>query len=396
MGLLHPNNVKDIQSTEVTRTISIKDESVRFVFRNMATGVYKGKRIILDETLINNMVSQIAEAIGSNRSKYNEIPSEIIFSNDELSNRNNEVRGDVVEAGKSGNIVDCYESRFGFDDIVLSPDIFKQIKVAISAYKNKSKLVNEWGMGDKFGLDRAIILNFYGKAGTGKSMTAEAIAKELGKKVYRVNYADLESKYVGDTPKNIRQVFNMATNEDAVLIFDEADSFLGKRLSSVTQSADYGVNITRSVLLMELERFKGIVIFTTNLLENYDEAFKRRIFLNVFFELPDERAREQIWKIHLGDKVPVSDQLTFEWLASRYQDISGADIKDIVFYAALSAVENGQNELLDVNFDEAYNAIRERYHNRKGEDNIKIIATEHITEEQYLKETSLAEEKNND
>lgn len=128
-------------------------------------------------------------------------------------------------------------------------------------------------------------------------MTAEAVAKVLNKKVYHINYSELESKYVGETPKNIRRAFECATRDDAVLIFDEADSFLGKRLSSVTQSADYGVNSTRSVLLMELEKFSGVVVFTTNLISNYDEAFKRRILLSVYFDMPDEKARLQIWKL---------------------------------------------------------------------------------------------------
>ena len=122
-------------------------------------------------------------------------------------------------------------------------------------------------MSEYFTGSRAIILNFYGKAGTGKSMAAEAVAKALGKKIYHINYSELESKYVGETPKNIRKAFECATRDDAMLIFDEADSFLGKRLTSVTQSADYGVNITRSVLLMELEKFAGVVVFTTNLKE---------------------------------------------------------------------------------------------------------------------------------
>lgn len=138
---------------------------------------------------------------------------------------------------------------------------------AINTFSHRGKNFEEI-----FSRNRAVILNFYGKAGTGKSMTAEAVAKALNKKVYHINYFELESKYVGETPKNIRRAFECATRDDAVLIFDEADSFLGKRLSSVTQSADYGVNITRSVLLMELEKFSGVVVFTTNLISNYDEA----------------------------------------------------------------------------------------------------------------------------
>ena len=148
----------------------------------------------------------------------------------------------------------------------------------IEIKKHRDKIFNEWGLEETIKSDRAIILNFYGPAGTGKSLTAEAIAGTLGKKLYSVNYSELESKYVGETPKNIKQVFKRAKDEDAVLVMDEADSFLSKRLSNITQSADYGVNITRSVMLLELEKFDGIVIFTTNLLENYDEAFKREYY----------------------------------------------------------------------------------------------------------------------
>ena len=133
----------------------------------------------------------------------------------------------------------------------MNEKVREQIKTAIAAVRYKKKMSEEWGMSEYFTENRAVILNFYGKSGTGKSMTAEAIAKELGKKVYHINYSELESKYVGETPKNIRKAFANAARDDAVLIFDEADSFLGKRLTSVTQSADYGVNITRSVLLME-------------------------------------------------------------------------------------------------------------------------------------------------
>ena len=241
-------------------------------------------------------------------------------------------------------------------------------------------------MSEYFTGSRAIILNFYGKAGTGKSMTAEAVAKALGKKVYHINYSELESKYVGETPKNIRKAFECATRDDAVLIFDEADSFLGKRLTSVTQSADYGVNITRSVLLMELEKFAGVVVFTTNLISNYDEAFKRRILLSVYFEMPDGEAREAIWKLHLGAKMPLHSEVTAESLAGRYEGISGADIKDMVFYAALYALEQ-EKEALDFSvFDYAYSAIRERYEDKGKSDGFQIVSTETITEEEYQKE----------
>lgn len=243
-------------------------------------------------------------------------------------------------------------------------------------------MIENWGM-DRYFNNRPVILNFYGKAGTGKTMTAEAVAKALNKKVYQVNYAELESKYVGETPKNIKRAFEIAKNDNAVLIFDEADSFLGKRLTSVTQSADYGVNITRSVLLMELEKFDGIVIFTTNLIENYDEAFKRRILLNIYFDMPDKNAREEIWKLHLGYKIPLANDVTSYELAEHFDNVSGADIKDILFYAALNALEQDNEVLNFSDFDFAYNVVRERYENKDQNDKFKIVSTEQISEEEY-------------
>lgn len=175
---------------------------------------------------------------------------------------------------------------------------------------NQDKLYKEWGLGKVFKQHRSIVLNFYGKPGTGKTMMAEAIAQYLGKKIYQVNYAELESKYVGETPKNIVEVFKQAQADGAVLVFDEADSFLGKRLTNVSQSPDYGVNITRSVMLMEIEKYEGVVVFTTNLMSNYDEAFKRRIFTNVEFRMPDAEARRRIWKTHIPPELPLTEDIT--------------------------------------------------------------------------------------
>lgn len=175
-------------------------------------------------------------------------------------------------------------------------------------------------------------------------MAAEAVAKYLNKKIYSINYANLESKYVGQTPKNIKKAFEMAKNDDAVLVFEEADSFLGKRLVNITQSADYGVNITRSVMLLELEKFSGVVIFTTNLLENYDEAFKRRILASVEFKMPDEKGRKAIFDVHMPEKLPLAEDVNSEILAQEFTEVSGADIKDIIFMAAINAIERTESE----------------------------------------------------
>lgn len=377
-------DVQNIKAAGITKSCSIGGRTVTFRLQNVFTGEVDGREELLDEVLIDNMLEQIARVIKGNCSRYNPMPDEIIISSGGREASDKENREKPKEPAQE--IIEGCEPRFSLEQVALNEEVRAKVRTAISAVRHRKKMSEEWGMSEYFTGSRAVILNFYGKAGTGKSMTAEAVAQALGKKVYRINYSELESKYVGETPKNIRKAFECATRDDAVLIFDEADSFLGKRLTSVTQSADYGVNITRSVLLMELEKFTGVVVFTTNLISNYDEAFKRRILLSVYFEMPDKEAREAIWKLHLGAKIPLHSEVTAGSLAARYKGISGADIKDMVFYAALYALEQ-EKETLDFSvFDYAYAAIRERYEDKGSLGGFQVVSTETITEEQYQKE----------
>lgn len=377
--------VRDVQEKEVIKTVHIGSRAVKFRIQNARTGLVDGQREVLDETLIDSMAEQMAQAVKVSHSKYNPFPHEIIIRSAEVQPAQEEAgaQGGGVKEGGSADMLESCVPRFRLDDVALNEKVRGQIQTAIAAVRYKKKMTEEWGMSEHFAGNRAVILNFYGKPGTGKSMAAEAIAQELGKKVYRISYSQLESKYVGETPKNIRKAFECAAEGGAVLVFDEADSFLGKRLSSVTQSADYGVNITRSVLLMELEKFTGVVVFTTNLISSYDEAFKRRILLSVYFEMPDEQARKKIWALHLGGKIPLETGVTADALAARYTSISGADIKDMVFYAALRAVEQGGETLGFPAFDYAHETIRERYRNQDAEGDVKIVSSKTITQEEY-------------
>ena len=250
------SNVEDIQEVELTKTYSVNGKEIKIRIQNGSSGLVDGKREILDEVLVDSMAERIVQAVKQNHSKYNPIPEEIIFRNASYYKKKRQQEkpqeNEQEDKASEEKMIESYEPRFALEQVALNQKVREQVQTAISAVKYKKKMSEEWGMSEYFAGNRAIILNFYGKPGTGKSMTAEAVAKALGKRVYHINYSELESKYVGETPKNIRKAFECATRDDAVLIFDEADSFLGKRLSSVTQSADYGVNITRSVLLMEL------------------------------------------------------------------------------------------------------------------------------------------------
>jgi SpoVK/Ycf46/Vps4 family AAA+-type ATPase len=230
------------------------------------------------------------------------------------------------------------------DDVVLPQKTRQQVDSVLAEIEPQDLIFNDWGMGKKHKLDKALSINLSGPPGTGKTLTAEAVAQALGLKILVVPYDKVESKYVGETPKNIVKAFESATNHKAVLFFDEADSFLGKRLENVTQATDTAVNLTRSVMITQLSFYEGIVIFATNLIRNYDPAFISRIRWKVQFDLPDEKAREEIWKAQIPSKLPRHDSVNFSELASQFDEISGRDIKNAVFKAVvLAAMEDKPN-----------------------------------------------------
>lgn len=229
------------------------------------------------------------------------------------------------------------EPKYNLVDVVIPQKTKRQVDLILAEIQYQDLIFNEWGMSEKHKLDKALSINFSGPPGTGKTLTAEALAHAMKKKILVVPYQQLESKYVGETPKNIAKAFEFASEQDAVLFFDEADSFLGKRLESVTQSTDTAVNLTRSVMIVQLSSYEGIVIFATNLIRNYDPAFISRIRWKVEFDLPDEEARVKIWQAQIPSKLPLERSVNFEELAKQFDQISGRDIKNAVFQAVVAA-----------------------------------------------------------
>ena len=174
-------------------------------------------------------------------------------------------------------------------------------------------------------------------------MAAHAIARELGKKILVINYADIESKYVGETPKNIRRAFEAAKNSDSILFFDEADAILSKRVTNMTQAGDVSVNQTRSVMLMLMNEYQDFIIFATNFIENFDPAFMRRISIHIKFTLPDEDCRKKLWRMYTPSEVP--NNLDFDALAQTFDGISGSDIANAMLNAAFKAARLKVDEL---------------------------------------------------
>ncbi len=233
------------------------------------------------------------------------------------------------------------EPRYSFSQVVLSQRIIDEIDNAIGVINVEHKVFDEWGLREIIP-EVATALNFYGPPGTGKTMAAEAVAKKLGKKIIKATYADIESKYHGEGPKMVKAIFRAAEREDAILFLDEADSLLSKRLTNVTDGSAQAINSMRSQLLISLENHKGLVIFASNLVVNYDKAFLSRL-INIEFVYPNKEEREKIWQNHLKGhniRIPLSEDVDISFLAEKY-DFCGREIKNSIKDACVRAAMKG-------------------------------------------------------
>lgn len=235
------------------------------------------------------------------------------------------------------------EPKWSLDEIILPAEVKAQILDVATYSENSHRVFELWGFKHTHKFSRRIGVNLYGAPGTGKTMAAHAIARELGKKILIVNYADIESKYVGETPKNIRRAFEAAKSSNSILFFDEADAILSKRVTNMTQAVDVSVNQTRSVMLMLMNEYQDFIIFATNFIENFDPAFMRRISIHVKFTLPDEDCRRKLWRMYTPPEVP--NNLDFDELAKKFDGISGSDISNAMLNAAFKAARLKVDEL---------------------------------------------------
>jgi SpoVK/Ycf46/Vps4 family AAA+-type ATPase len=233
--------------------------------------------------------------------------------------------------------VEAIAPRRTFDDVILSPVTRNALEAALAQITQHHLIFKSWGLGERHSTGLGLAFNFAGPPGTGKTICAEAIANSLGRQLLVVRYAELESMWMGETSKNVAAIFRTAREEQAVLLFDEADAIAARRSTSVDSGSQRESNSVVNVLLQELERYTGVVIFATNLAANFDPAFERRIRTHVLFELPGETERARIWKVQLHpSRTPLAPDVDFDALAHDYQ-VSGGDIQNAVLKAALAA-----------------------------------------------------------
>jgi SpoVK/Ycf46/Vps4 family AAA+-type ATPase len=195
----------------------------------------------------------------------------------------------------------------------------------------------DWGFEKKLSLGKGLNILFAGESGTGKTMAAEIVANELHLDLYKIDLSSIVSKYIGETEKNIDQIFKEAEASNAILFFDEADAIFGKR-SEIKDSHDRYSNIEVNYLLQKLEDHREIVILASNLAKNIDSAFVRRMQFWIEFPFPEEQNRLVIWKNMFPEKAPRSEDVDFEFLARQF-NITGGAIKNIVLTGAFLAAE---------------------------------------------------------
>lgn len=267
---------------------------------------------------------------------------------------------------------------YTFADLILSENTMDELKTVVSAQKNWKKVFVDWGLGTVMKERKNLFVNLYGESGTGKSMSAHAIAAALNKELICVNYADIESKYVGETSKNLSRLFNDPSNKDDIIFFDEADALLSKRVTDMSSATDVSVNQTRSVLLTLLNSYEGMVIFATNFISNYDSAFMRRIHYHIRFELPNAELREKLWQHYIPSQMPVKADI--QKLAEDYTGLSGSDISTAVMKAALNAAKNDANIVSDKDLRFAVESIISSKKANTGLDKQVITKSEIVDE----------------
>ena len=238
---------------------------------------------------------------------------------------------------------------FTFDQLIVPESLKSNLILAAKIIDLERRVFDEWGLRKVEPFPRSA-LNFHGQPGTGKSLAAHALASLLGRKILLANYGQIESMYHGEGPKNVEAVFHAAQRDGALLFIDEADSLLSKRLTNVTQGSEQAINSMRSQLLICLERFKGVVVFATNLVKNYDKAFETRV-RNIEFPMPDFECRRKIWAMHFPSELPLAEDVNLDELA-RFDTLCGREIRSAVIEAALQAAMNdatrvGRGDLIE-------------------------------------------------
>ncbi len=232
------------------------------------------------------------------------------------------------------------ETLHSWDDLVLPPATLDAVRTVAGAVRTRHVVYRQWGFGPRVGAGQGLKVLFAGASGTGKSMAAGVIARDAGLDLYRIDLSAVVSKYIGETEKNLEAIFRGAHGANVLLFFDEADALFGKR-SEVKDAHDRYANIETSYLLQRLEQHAGAVILASNLSQNMDDAFGRRMHYVVEFPLPDAAQRERLWRGIFPAGAPLDPGVDLDFLARQFA-VPGGDIQTVALDAAFLAAQDGR------------------------------------------------------
>lgn len=241
----------------------------------------------------------------------------------------------VQSNGKLSSMGKCLDTPYSRGDIILPEQHYEQLSDLIIQYQYQYQVYHEWGFDKKVAYGRGITVLFSGPSGTGKTMAAAVVGNELKLHVYKIDLSSVISKYIGETEKNLSRIFHEASSSNAILFFDEADAIFGKR-TEVKDSHDRYANIEVSYLLQKMEEYEGITVLASNLRQNIDEAFFRRMQFVLEFPFPDIAYREKIWEKIFPDGAPRSSDIDYTFLAEKLE-VTGGNIKNMALSAAFIA-----------------------------------------------------------
>ncbi|HLJ46297.1 MAG TPA: AAA family ATPase [Bryobacteraceae bacterium] len=230
--------------------------------------------------------------------------------------------------------VECTQT---WDDLILPPRTLAQLHEIERSIRHRELVYSRWGFEHKLTLGRGVNVLLSGQSGTGKTMAASIIARELGLDLYKIDLATVVSKYIGETEKNLAEIFHGAQTSNAIILFDEADALFGKR-SEVKDAHDRYANIEIAYLLQRVEEYEGVVILSTNLSQNIDEAFARRMRHAVEFPFPEPAYRERIWRSLFPSLAPLDPGVDVAFLARQFE-LAGGNIRNIALAAAFFAAD---------------------------------------------------------
>jgi SpoVK/Ycf46/Vps4 family AAA+-type ATPase len=237
-----------------------------------------------------------------------------------------------------GTMAQRIPTGFTWNDLVLPEDTLDGLREIVMFARHKPFLLEEWGFAAKLPYGRGVSAILAGPPGTGKTMVAQLLAKEIGYDLYRVDLSQIVNKYIGETEKNLARIFDEAEHSHAVLFFDEADSLFAKR-TNVSSANDRYANLEVNYLLQRMETFDGVTLLATNLEQGLDEAFKRRVRFTVQFELPGQVERRALWRSMFPPKVPLASNIDWDLIATQFE-MAGGYIKKAALRAALIAAES--------------------------------------------------------